>query len=124
MYDKKTLGVPFQDVLNHSLVGREQKFTIEALSASIIFSLLWYVLGCYNLLFSVLIADVFLLVFSCEDLWRFLSDKGMQRKTIIDIINEVDSSRYAVYVDNWFKELNEALVPNNSKEAQEYFNLE
>lgn len=123
VYDKKTLGVPFQDVLNHSLVGSEQKFTIEALSASIIFSLLWYVLGCYNLLFSVLIADVFLLVFSCEDLWRFLSDKEMQRKTIIDIINEVDSSRYAVYVDNWFKELNEALVPNNSKEAQEYFNL-
>lgn len=123
VYDKKTLGVPFQDVLNYSMVGKEQRFTIKALTISIVFALLWYVLGYFNLLFSVLLADVILLLFSCEDLWRFLSDKKMQRKTITEIINEVDPSRYAVYVDNWFKELQNTLVPNNYDEAKQYFDL-
>ena len=123
VYDKKTLGIPFQDVLNHSVVGSEQRFTIKALTMSIGFALVWYVLGCFNLLFSVLISDVFLLLFSCEDLWRFLSEKQMQKKTITEIISEVDSSRYAVYVDNWFLELRNALVPNNYQEAKEYFDL-
>ena len=123
VYDKKTLGVPFQDVLNYSMVGKEQRFTIKALTISIVFALLWYVLGCFNLLFSVLISDVVLLLFSCEDLWRFLSDKKMQRKTISEIISEVDSSRYSVYVDNWFNELRSALLPSNYNEAKEYFDL-
>lgn len=123
VYDKKTLGIPFQDVLNHSVVGSEQRFTIKALTLSIGFALVWYVLGCFNLLFSVLISDVFLLLFSCEDLWKFLSEKQMQKKTITEIISEVDSSRYAVYVDNWFLELRNALVPNNYQEAKEYFDL-
>ena len=123
VYDKKTLGVPFQDVLNHSVVGKEQRFTIRALTISIVFALMWYVWRRINLLFSVLIIDVILLLFSCDDLWRFLSDKKMQRKTIAEIINEVDSSRYAIYVDSWFKELRNALVPNNAAEAKEYFEL-
>lgn len=123
VYDKKTLGIPFQDVLNHSVVGKEQRFTISALTMSIVFALMWYVWKRINLLFSVLIIDVVLLLFSCDDLWRFLSDKKMQRKTIAEVINEVDSSRYSIYVDNWFKELCNALVPNNSAEAKEYFEL-
>lgn len=123
VYDKKTLGVPFQDVLNHSLIGDEQKYTIQALSVSILFAILWYVFECYNLLFSVLIQDVFLLLFSCDDLWRFLSDKDTQKKTITEIVKKVDPSKYAVYVDNWFKELDGALVPNNGDEAQQYCDL-
>ena len=123
VYDKKTLGVPFQDVLNHSKIGSEQRFTIEVLTTSIVFAIVWYVLGCYNLLFSVLIQNVFLLLFSCDDLWNFLSDKETQNKTITEIIRDVDPSRYAVYVDNWFKDLNDALVPNNETEVEEYCGL-
>ena len=123
VYDKKTLGVPFQDVLNYSMVGNEQKFTIEVLTASIIGAFLCYIFKCYNLLFALLIQDVFLLLFSCEDLWRFLSDKDMQRNTISEIIHAVDCSRYAIYVDSWFKALKDALAPNNHDEAKEYFEL-
>ena len=123
VYDKKTLGVPFQDVLNHSRVGSEQRFTIQVLTGSIIFAVMWYVLGCYNLLFSVLIQNVFLLLFSCEDLWRFLSDKEKQKNTITEIIMDVEPSRYAIYVDNWFKDLRDALVPNNEVEVDEYCSL-
>lgn len=123
VYDKKTLGIPFQDVLNHSMIGDEQKYTIQALTVSILFAFVWYICGLYNLLFSVLIQDAFLLLFSCDDLWRFLSDKEKQRKTVTEIVKKVDASRYPVYVDNWFKELNEALVPNNEDEAQDYFDL-
>lgn len=123
VYDKKTLGIPFQDVLNHSKIGGEQRFTIEVLTTSIVFAIVWYVLGCYNLLFAVLIQNVFLLLFSCDDLWNFLSDKETQNKTITEIIRDVDPSRYAVYVDNWFKDLNDALVPNNETEVEEYCGL-
>ena len=123
VYDKKTLGVPFQDVLNHSKIGSEQRFTIEVLTTSIVFAVVWYVLGCYNLLFAVLIQNVFLLLFSCDDLWNFLSDKETQKKTITEIISDVDPSRYAVYVDNWFKDLSDALVPNNETEVEKYCGL-
>ena len=123
VYDKKTLGVPFQDILNHSKIGSEQRFTIEVLTTSIVVAIVWYVLGCYNLLFAVLIQNVFLLLFSCDDLWNFLSDKETQKKTITEIICEVDPSRYAVYVDNWFKDLSDALVPNNETEVEKYCGL-
>lgn len=123
IYDKKTLGVPFQDILNHSLMGSEQKFTIEVMTTSIVFALVFYVFQWYNLLSAVLIQDVCLLVFSCHDLWRFLSDNGMQKKTITEIIHNVSPSKYAVYVDNWFKQLDNALVPNNKEETQEYCDL-
>lgn len=123
VYDKKTLGVPFQDVLNHSMIGDGQKYTIQALTVSVIFAVVWYMCGLYNLLFSVLIQNAFLLLFSCDELWSFLSDKETQRNTITQIVKKVDASKYPVYVDNWFKELDKALVPNNKEEAQEYFDL-
>ena len=122
-YDKKTLGIPFQDTLNYSLIGNEQKFTIEVMTASILFAMVYYIFQWYNLLFAVLIQNVCLLLFSCRDLWRFLSDKETQKKTTTEIIRNVSPSRYAVYVDNWFKELDHALVPNNKEETQEYCDL-
>ncbi|MBR4289463.1 MAG: hypothetical protein IKT52_02350 [Oscillospiraceae bacterium] len=123
VYDKKTLGIPFQDVLNHSLIGEEQRFTIKALTISILLAVVFYVLRWTNFLFSTLIQDVFLLLFSCVSLWKFLTDRNAQKAVITEIVEKVDASQYAVYVDSWFKELDGALVPNNVDEAQQYIDL-
>ena len=121
--DRKTLGVPFQDVMNYSVTGKEQRFTINVLTLSIILAIFWFVFECYNLLFAVLIQDVLLLLFSYNSIWGFQSNKEKQKQIITEIIREADPSRFAVYVDNWFEEINNALVPNNMEEIREYVEL-
>lgn len=121
--DRKTLGVPFQDVMNYSVTGKEQRFTINVLTLSIILAIFWFVFEFYNLLFAVLIQDVLLLLFSYNSIWGFQSNKEKQKQIITEIIREADPSRFAVYVDNWFEEINNALVPNNMEEIREYVEL-
>ena len=120
---KPILGVPFHDVLHHSTLGSEQRFTIVAMISSIVFSIPAYVWAWVNILTVLLIADVFLLLSSSLLLWECLSDEEMQNKIVTEIIGCVPSSKYSVYIDNWFRDLGEALVPNNQGEISKYYNL-
>ena len=120
---KTILGVPFHDVLHHSTLGSEQRFTIVAMISSIVFSVPFYVWAKVNILTALLIGDVFLLLSSSLLLWEYLSDEKRQNEIVTEIIGCVPSTKYSVYVDNWFRDLEEALVPNNQGEISKYLNL-
>lgn len=118
--DKVIRGVPFQDILHHSKMGSEQRYTIIATTLSIIVSAMVYAWGLINTLTLILFMDATLIISSSIDLWKLMTSKETQLRVINEILLENTHARHDVYIDNWFRELEQSLAPCNEQAVNEF----
>lgn len=121
--DKAIQGIPFQDILNLSTFGDDQRLTIVSTTGFIIFAIAAYTWELYTTLTLIVCADAFLILSSSLDIWKIHSDKEKQEKTLNEIISRATASNCEIYVGNWFSELELALSSNSDFAVQEFCDM-
>lgn len=121
--DKAIQGIPFQDILNLSSFGDDQRLTIVSTTGSIIFAIVTYTAELYTTLTLIVCADAFLILASSLDIWEIHSDKEKQEKTLNEIISRASAPNCEKYVGNWFSELELALSANSDSAVQGFCDM-
>lgn len=121
--ERKIKGIPFQDIMQLTKFGSDQRITIVSTTFSIIFAIVAYALDLCTTVTFLAWLDAILIISSSIELWEILSNEEKQLDVISEIIDDEESSRADVYVENWFEALSKSLDSYNESTIDEFCEL-
>lgn len=121
--EREIKGIPFQDIMQLTKFGSDQRITIVATTFSIILAIVAYSLDLCTTVTFLAWLDAILIISSSVDLWEILSNEDKQLGIINEIIDNEESNRADVYVENWFEALSTSLDSYNESTIDEFCTL-
>lgn len=121
--EREIKGIPFQDIMQLTKFGSDQRITIVATTFSIILAIVAYSLDLCTTVTFVAWLDAILIISSSIDLWEILSNEEKQLEIINEIIDNEEPHRADVYVENWFEALSKSLDSYNESTIDEFCTL-